>query len=133
MIVADRVFVVAPLLFGRPQVGGVAIAEVKPTAVVTSAVANAERSAESTAVLTPQNFVKTIKKQGIGVKVNPRNAATAQEGNVTLSLGADVSVNIRIETHPLKPKGPPVRHANVDVIRRVRGKKKVVSKTHIVE
>jgi hypothetical protein len=133
MVIVEDVTLFGGFLGGRPQVGGVAIAEAKTTAVIASAVGNAERSAGTTAGTNVNNIVETVRKQGIGVKVNPRNAATAQEGNVTLSIGGDISVNIRIETYPLKGSAVPVRHANVDIYRTVRGKKTVVSKTHITQ
>ena len=75
-------------------------------------------------------IVNAIQKNGVQVKVNPKSAG--QEGNVTLTAG-NTKANIRVETHPLARNGPPVRHANVDVYRTVRGKKTVVSKTHITQ
>ena len=80
-----------------------------------------------------QTIFDTIQKEGIQVNINPKSAATAQEGNVTLSAGGNTRVNIRVETHPLKPNGPPVRHANVEVIRTVRGKHRKVENTHITQ
>jgi RHS repeat-associated protein len=87
---------------------------------------------EGAAVLSPkvQSIVQEIKSQNITVTVNPRNAQTAQEGNVTLQSG-NTSVNLRVETHPLKTNGPPVRHANVEVTKRVKNKNKVIENTHI--
>ena len=58
-----------------------------------------------------------IEQNGFKVKVNPRNPATKQEGNVTIDFGDKTKVNLRVETHPLKQNGPGVRHANVEVTR----------------
>ncbi len=43
-----------------------------------------------------------IEGNGFKVKVNPRNPATKQEGNVTIDFGDKTKVNLRVETHPLK-------------------------------
>ena len=70
----------------------------------------------------------------VPTKVNPRNPNTAQEGNVTLNLGGGTKVNLRVETHSLKPGNPPVRHANIEIMKtNSRGKNKVVKNIHIEE
>ena len=65
------------------------------------------------------------------VKANPKGEG--QEGNVTLDSGDGDRVNIRVETHPLEAGGEPVEHANVEVVKTVKGKSRVVSNDHIVE
>jgi RHS repeat-associated protein len=77
-----------------------------------------------------QSIMNEIDKQGIKVTVNPKKPETAQEGNVTLHSGK-TQVNLRVETHPLKPGGPPVRHANVEVTQRIKNKNKVIENRHI--
>lgn len=72
-----------------------------------------------------------IEENGFNVKVNPRNPATKQEGNVTIDFGDKTKVNLRVETHSLKQNGPSVRHANVEVTRQVKNKNKVISNKHI--
>src|SRR5205814_422531 len=94
----------------------------------TAAMTQEMRAARSGTSSRVGEIIKTIQKDGIQVKVNPKSVG--QEGNVTLRAGG-TKANIRVETHPLVRNGPPVRHANVDVYRTVRGKKTVVSKTHI--
>lgn len=47
---------------------------------------------------------------------------TFQEANATIDFGNKTKVNLRVETNPLKPNGPDVRHANVEVIQKVRNK-----------
>ncbi len=71
-----------------------------------------------------------IEGSGAKVKVNPKTAG--QEGNVTLDFGSQGRINMRVETHPLKPGGSPVRHANVDTVVE-QGGKKTVTKRHITE
>jgi RHS repeat-associated protein len=82
--------------------------------------------------LTPkvQSIMNEIDKQGIKVTVNPKKPATSQESNVTLHSG-NTQVNLRVETHPLKPNGPPVRHANVEVTQKVKNKNIVIDNKHI--
>jgi hypothetical protein len=73
-----------------------------------------------------------IKDSGAKVSANPK--APNQEGNVTLDFGDGDKVNLRVETHPLKTGGDPVRHANVEVIKtRPNGKTKKISNEHILE
>ena len=38
-----------------------------------------------------------IERSGARVKVNPKSAATRQEGNVTLDFGNGTRVNVRVE------------------------------------
>jgi hypothetical protein len=84
------------------------------------------------------NILKDLKENGIlnnpNSKPNSLKPETLQEGNVTLDFGGGRSVNIRIETHPLKPGGDPVRHANVQEFRQTpRGNNKSISNDHITE
>lgn len=78
-----------------------------------------------------EEILKQIDESGAKVKVNPK--APAQEGNVTLDFGEQGRVNVRVETHPLKPGGPPERHANVEVVKDVGGKPVKVRSDHITE
>ena len=85
-------------------------------------------------VATNKADVKKHILDNVPAKVNPKNSKTLQEGNVTLDLGGGTKVNLRVETHPLKPGGPPVNHANVEVMKTTsRGKNKVVKNIHITE
>lgn len=114
MDTGDKMLLIGALLGGRGP-ANVMIAEGEGAAVVTPKV---------------QGIVNEIKNSNIGVTVNPRNAATAQEGNVTLSSG-NTRVNLRVETHPLKTNAPPVRHANVEVLKQVKNKTEKISNKHI--
>jgi hypothetical protein len=69
-----------------------------------------------------ENILQDLKDNGIipntpedmaspGSKSNDLKPETAQEGNITLDMGDGISVNIPVETHPLKKCGNPVRHA----------------------
>jgi RHS repeat-associated protein len=85
-----------------------------------------------------ENILQDIKDNGIlnnpKSKPNTLKPETQQEGNVTLDFGGGKTVNIRVETHPLKPGGDPVRHANVQEFRQTpRGKNKSISNDHITE
>jgi RHS repeat-associated protein len=85
-----------------------------------------------------ENILNDLKDNGILTnpksKPNTLKPETYQEGNVTLDFGEGRIVNIRIETHPLKKGGPPVRHANVEEFRQTpRGKNKSISNDHITE
>jgi hypothetical protein len=51
---------------------------------------------------------------------------------LTLDFGKKGRINIRVETHPLKPGDPPVRHANVESITE-SGRKMIIQNTHITE
>ena len=76
--------------------------------------------------------IDTIDKGGFEVKANPKKPN--QEGNVTITNPKEPgkSVNVRVETHPLKPNGQPERHANVETVTKANGKKQVKN-THITE
>jgi RHS repeat-associated protein len=75
-----------------------------------------------------------IERGDYTIRPNPLNPKTAQEGNVTIDFGDGIGVNLRIETHPLTRTGEPVRHANVETIRRNRnGRNTVTDNKHIVE
>jgi hypothetical protein len=78
-----------------------------------------------------QTGLDMIEKSGAKVKVNPKTPG--QEGNVTLDYGEAGRVNVRVETHPLKPGGPPQRHGNVEVIKDVNGKPVKERKDHITD
>jgi hypothetical protein len=78
-----------------------------------------------------QKGLEMIEKSGAKVKVNPK--AANQEGNVTLDFGEQGRVNVRVETHPLRPGGPPQRHGNVEVIKNVNGKLVKESNVHITD
>ena len=112
------------VLAGKSGGPGVMMAETKGTTVVAGQVAQISPKVQS--------IVTEIKNANIQVTLNPRNAATAQEGNVTLASG-NKQANLRVETHPMKQNGPPVRHVNVEVTKKVKNKNKVVSNTHITE
>ena len=80
-----------------------------------------------------QDVMDAIKQNDVKVKVNPRNQATKQEGNVTLDFGDGTKANLRVETHPLSQNGPPIRHGNVEVTKQVKNKNKVIKNTHITD
>jgi hypothetical protein len=78
--------------------------------------------------------VDKIDKGGFEVKANPKSPG--QEGNVTISHPSQPGsrVNVRVETHALKPGGKPVRHANVERVEPgAKNRPVVVSNTHITE
>ena len=50
----------------------------------------------------------------VKLKANPKTAT--QEGNITIQFDDTTKINLRVETHPLKKNGPPVRHGNVETI-----------------
>lgn len=80
----------------------------------------------------PEAIVGQIKEGGFKVQQNPKTGT--QEGNVSISHPSQpgTRVNIRIETHPLKPGGPPVRHANVEVVKPgPKNRPRVVENIHI--
>jgi hypothetical protein len=65
---------------------------------------------------------------------NPKTGT--QEGNISISHPSQpgTRVNVRVETHPLKPNGPPVRHANVEVVEPgPKNRPRVVENKHIEE
>ena len=74
--------------------------------------------------------LQRIDNSGAKVRLNPKTPG--QEGNVTLDFGSNGRVNIRVETHPLQPDGSPVRHANVETVTVINGKK-IVTNIHILE
>ena len=80
-----------------------------------------------------QDVMDAVKQNDVKVKVNPRNQATKQEGNVTLDFGDGTKANLRVETHPLSQNGPPIRHGNVEVTKQVKNKNKVIKNTHITD
>jgi len=76
------------------------------------------------------DLVRQIDQSGAMVKLNPKTAN--QEGNVTLDFGQQGRINLRVETHPLTPGRPFVRHANVETVKQV-GPKKVLANIHITD
>ncbi len=78
-------------------------------------------------------IIDSIEKNNYKVKINPKNKATKQEGNVTIDFGDKTKVNLRVETHPLKQNGPPTKHGNVEIIRQVKNKNKIISNKHITD
>ena len=80
-----------------------------------------------------QDVMDAINQNDVKVKVNPRNQATKQEGNVTLDFGDGTKANLRVETHPLSQNGLPIRHGNVEVTKQVKNKNKVIKNTHITD
>jgi hypothetical protein len=78
-----------------------------------------------------QRGLDMIENSGAKVRVNPK--APNQEGNVTLDFGAEGRVNVRVESHPLQPGGPPQRHGNVEVIKDVNGKPVKERNVHITD
>jgi hypothetical protein len=103
------------------------------TAVVTG-VGNLTNTLMSSSGGTGSGKVDKVRSQiadsGGEVKVNPKTAN--QEGNVTIDLGEEGRINLRVETHPLEPGGEPVRHGNVELVTKVSGKTKVKN-VHITE
>ena len=75
-------------------------------------------------------IAKDIEESGATVKQNAKTAS--QEGNVTVDFGKAGRMNLRVETHPLAPGGPPVRHANVEKVTQ-SGNQKTVTNTHITQ
>jgi len=75
-------------------------------------------------------LIQEIRQSGAEVKLNPKSAT--QEGNVTIDFKNGQSVNLRVETHPLQRNGPPIRHANVEIVTQ-KGLKKTVENEHIVD
>lgn len=71
-----------------------------------------------------------IEQSGAKVTVNPKSPG--QEGNVTIHVADQGKINLRVESHPLKPGGPAVRHANVETVTKSAGKK-IVKTTHKTE
>ncbi|MBE9174204.1 hypothetical protein IQ225_00545 [Synechocystis salina LEGE 06155] len=60
------------------------------------------------------------------------NPDSLQEDNISLDFGDGKGVNLRVEVHPLKHGGPPIRHVNVETTTRNRkGRNKVTSNQHI--
>jgi RHS repeat-associated protein len=100
--------------------------EATPTVTPQGQVANAAKTIPSKV----DNLVSQIEQSGAKVKLNPKTAN--QEGNVTLDFGKDGRINIRVETHSLEPNGTPVRHANVETVTEIGGKK-TVDNTHITQ
>lgn len=69
-----------------------------------------------------------------GLKVTKNPLGPNQEANVTITSPYEpgVKLNLRVETHPLTPGGPPVRHVNVERIEPgLKNRPVVVSNTHI--
>jgi RHS repeat-associated protein len=82
----------------------------------------------------PEAIVEQIDKGGFKVQQNPKTGT--QEGNISISHPSQpgARVNVRVETHPLKPNGPPVRHANVEVVKPgPKNRPRVVENKHIEE
>ena len=59
-----------------------------------------------------------IESGDFSVTRNHLNPDTLQETNVTIDFGGGRSVNLRTETHPLVKGGDPIRHTNVEALRR---------------
>lgn len=65
----------------------------------------------------PEAIADQIDKGGLKVQQNPKTGA--QEGNITITNPSQpgTRVTVRVETYLLKPGGPPIRHANVEVVK----------------
>jgi RHS repeat-associated protein len=80
----------------------------------------------------PERIAEEIGKGGYNVQQNPKTGT--QEGNVTISHPSQpgTRVNVRVETHALKPGGPPVRHVNVETVKQgPKNRPQVVENKHI--
>ena len=74
--------------------------------------------------------LELIEQSEAKVKLNPKTPN--QEGNITLDFGEGKRTNIRVETHPLRRGGPPVRHANIENVTDSGGRKSIQNR-HIEE
>jgi hypothetical protein len=113
----------------REAVGAVA-SQVGNAAGKVGGAANQAGGAAAQTTSKVDNLLQQIEQSGAKVKLNPKSAS--QEGNVTLVFGNQGRVNVRVETHPLTPNGPPVRHANVETVTEAAGKK-TVENIHITQ
>jgi hypothetical protein len=93
-----------------------------------------ERAIDATEATTNpavQKGIDLIEESGADVKLNPKNSNLKQEGNVTLDFGEGSRVNVRVETHPIPgSKGIPKRHANIEVVEKVKNKNVVRQNIH---
>ncbi|NOT63483.1 MAG: RHS repeat-associated core domain-containing protein [Acidobacteria bacterium] len=127
MHTTDKLLVLGSLLGGAGP-ANVMTSQTRTTVAATAQTATAGSSAKVQSIV--QAIGQEVKAGNMAVKVNPKNAATSQEANVTLQSG-NQQVNLRTETHPLKPNGPPVRHVNVQVTKKVKNKNVEQENTHI--
>jgi len=80
-----------------------------------------------------KKVLDAIEENNYKFKSNPNKVETKQEVNGTIDFGDGTSVNVRVESHPLKQNGPDVRHANVEVTRKAKNKNKVIRNKHITD